>query len=95
VVLFPKDLENLVAYLFPEDPASLASAQSAIATVLRSSPVLLYVGPDQLLPLTSVFGAIVGIVLLFWGWVVRLVVRCWALLTRQSRTPAPESETAE
>jgi hypothetical protein len=28
--------------------------------------IFLYVGPDQLLPLTSFFGAIVGILLMFW-----------------------------
>ncbi len=39
--------------------------------------VLLYVGPDQILPLASVLGAIVGVVLMFWrytvGWVRKLV----------------------
>ncbi|MBI2833929.1 MAG: hypothetical protein HYX76_05815 [Acidobacteria bacterium] len=32
--------------------------------------IALYVGPDQLMPLTSFFGAVVGIVLLFWQRVV-------------------------
>jgi hypothetical protein len=34
---------------------------------LRDLPaVLLYVGPDQILPLTSVLGGVVGVVLMFW-----------------------------
>ena len=35
--------------------------------------LLLYIGPDQLLPLTSLFGAIVGILLMFWNRVVGAV----------------------
>jgi hypothetical protein len=40
---------------------------------------LLYVGPDQLMPLTSILGAIGGAVLIFWrqvsGFVRRLFKR--------------------
>jgi hypothetical protein len=32
--------------------------------------VLLYIGPDQILPLTSVLGGIVGVLLIFWQRVV-------------------------
>jgi len=36
---------------------------------------LLYVGPDQLLPLTSILGAIGGAVMIFWRQVVGLARR--------------------
>ena len=47
-------------------------------------PVLvLYVGPDQILPLTSLLGAIVGIILIFWRYVVGLAGKVWQLLFRR------------
>ena len=49
--------------------------------------VLLYVGPDQIMPLTSVLGAIVGIALMFWNRLVGLAHRCRALLTRRAASP--------
>lgn len=35
-----------------------------------SLSVMLYVGPDQLLPLTSILGAIGGAIMIFWRQVV-------------------------
>jgi hypothetical protein len=43
----------------------------------------LYVGPDQILPLTSLLGAIVGILLIFWRYVVALAGRVWRFLCRR------------
>lgn len=37
---------------------------------LFSLAALLYVGPDQLLPLASIFGAIGGAIMIFWRQVV-------------------------
>ncbi|HXF95228.1 MAG TPA: hypothetical protein VNI61_03915 [Gemmatimonadales bacterium] len=46
---------------------------------LLGAVALLYVGPDQLMPLTSILGAIGGAVLIFWrqvsGFVRRLFKR--------------------
>jgi hypothetical protein len=44
---------------------------------------VLYVGPDQILPLTSFLGAIIGILLIFWRYVVSLAGRVWQLLFRR------------
>lgn len=33
--------------------------------------MILYVGPDQLIPLSGVFGTIFGLVLIFWGKVLQ------------------------
>ena len=51
--------------------------------------VLLYIGPDAFLPLTSALAAIAGVALMFWNRVTSLARRLWSLITRRSNTPAP------
>ncbi|HXI19449.1 MAG TPA: hypothetical protein VNH46_00105 [Gemmatimonadales bacterium] len=46
--------------------------------------VLLYVGPDQLLPLTSVLGAIGGALMIFWRQVKAAAVRMAGLFRRRA-----------
>ena len=46
--------------------------------------LILYVGPDQLLPLTSILGAIGGAILIFWRQVVGLTRRVAGLFKRQA-----------
>jgi hypothetical protein len=56
--------------------------------------IVLYVGPDQIMPLASIFGAIVGLALMFWNRVVGLASRCWAAVVRRSdpgHAPGPRS----
>ncbi len=43
----------------------------------------LYITPDQVLPLTSVLGAILGVILMFWNRVVGLARRAWEFLSRK------------
>jgi hypothetical protein len=45
---------------------------------------LLYVGPDQILPLASFLSAFVGVLLIFWRYVVGLVKRAWHTLVKRS-----------
>jgi hypothetical protein len=45
--------------------------------------VVLYVGPDQILPLTSIVGALVGIVLIGWRYLVGLAGRLRQYLSRR------------
>jgi hypothetical protein len=56
--------------------------------------VVLYVGPDQIMPLTSAIGAIVGLALMFWNRLVGLAYKCWtAVLGRdQSSRDASSAE---
>lgn len=54
---------------------------------LQVVPTVLYVGPDQIMPLTSILGVLVGIALMFWNRLVGFVQKCRALLTRTSDTP--------
>jgi hypothetical protein len=65
---------------------------SALVTVLKSSPtVVLYIGPDQIMPLTSVLGAIVGVALMFWNRIVGFAHKCVSLLTRRAEEPRKPS----
>jgi hypothetical protein len=43
-----------------------------------------YIGPDQLLPLTSILGAIGGAVMIFWRQVVGFARKVGAVFTRKS-----------
>jgi hypothetical protein len=38
-----------------------------LVRIFRRRKVLLYVGPDQMMPLTSVLASIVGLFLIFWN----------------------------
>ena len=44
--------------------------------------VVLYIGPDQLMPLTSILGAIGGAILIFWRQVVGLCRRLAGIFRR-------------
>jgi len=50
--------------------------------------MLLYVGPDQLIPLSGVFGTMFGLALIFWGKVMQGFRKVSSLLT--SRTAVAE-----
>lgn len=47
---------------------------------------LLYAGPDQILPLLSIIGAIIGFLLMWWQRFTQLVRRAWQAAFK--RTPA-------
>ena len=65
---------------------------SSITQALRHSPlVVLYVGPDQIMPLTSVLGAIAGIALMFWNRIVGLFVKVRAMFSRSTEAPGKSS----
>lgn len=49
---------------------------------------LLYVGPDQILPLTSILGAIGGALLIFWRHVVNAFRKVGSLFTKRKDTAA-------
>jgi len=49
------------------------------------TPVVMYITPDQVLPLTSVLGAIAGILLMFWNRVRVFVGKIWNRLSGGGR----------
>ena len=59
----------------------------AVASPLYSNHVLpwlaLYIGPDVLLPITSAFAAVVGVLLMFWHRVVGVARRLWTMMSRR------------
>ena len=46
--------------------------------------ILLYSGPDQILPLLSILGAIIGFLLIWWQRFTRLVRRAWQAAFKRS-----------
>ncbi len=50
--------------------------------------VLLYIGPEAFLPLTSAIAAIVGVVLMFWNRVVGFARKIFLMVTGRSDKPA-------
>lgn len=44
---------------------------------------VLYIGPDQVLPLTSFVGAAIGVLLMFWSRVVGVFRRVWKFSSRK------------
>jgi hypothetical protein len=48
-----------------------------------SGVVPMYVGPDQILPLTSALGAILGVLLMFWNRVLGMFRRIREFLSRR------------
>ena len=46
--------------------------------------VLLYIGPEAFLPLTSAIAAITGAVLIFWNRLAGLARKLWRMVTRRT-----------
>lgn len=53
--------------------------------------VVLYVGPDQIMPLTSIIGAVFGLALMFWNRLVGLAYKCWTIVSRRQEVPRKPS----
>ena len=75
---------------FQYDPGGLTLLRATLGLITKSPTVMLYVGPDQIMPITSVLSAIVGVALLFWGRLMVFVGKCWAALTRRGQPPQSE-----
>jgi hypothetical protein len=82
-----------VTAMFLSNPEMLAPTQTLARLVVESPTVLLYVGPDQILPFASVLSAIAGLALMFWNRLVSLAGRGWAFVTR--RGPADDATPRE
>ena len=59
------------------------------------SIILLYAGPDQILPLVSVLGTILGVLLVFWQRFVGLVRRIYQFLMSRTRGRHGEESMTE
>jgi hypothetical protein len=57
----------------------------------KGARMILYVGPDQLIPLSGVFGTIFGLVLIFWGKVLQGLRKVGAIF--QSLTSAEKTRS--
>ncbi len=45
--------------------------------------IMLYIGPETILPLTSALAAILGVLLMFWQRFVGLLRKLWRLIVRK------------
>jgi hypothetical protein len=58
----------------------------AVVSYLHSDHVLpslvLYIGPDVFLPITSAFAAVAGVVLMFWHRIIGLGRKLWRTVSR-------------
>lgn len=55
---------------------------AAVTTPVLAYHLALYVGPDQILPLTSILGAIGGAIMIFWRQVVGVFRRIGGIFKR-------------
>jgi hypothetical protein len=46
--------------------------------------IMLYIGPETILPLTSALAAILGVLLMFWQRFVGLLRKFWRLIAKKS-----------
>jgi undecaprenyl pyrophosphate phosphatase UppP len=67
-------------------PEMLVSVQTILGAFSRVPIVVAYVGPDQIMPLASVLGAIVGVAVMFWHKLVGLVRKVLGLFTRRGQS---------
>jgi hypothetical protein len=51
---------------------------------------LLYAGPDQFLPLVSILGTIIGVLLIWWRRFVMLIRKVWRILSRKPQEVVAE-----
>ena len=80
-----------MAIPFRHDPDTFAAAWTTLNLITKSPTVMLYIGPDQIMPLMSVFSAIVGVVLMFWSRLVAFASKCWMAVNRRRRSPRGEA----
>jgi hypothetical protein len=67
------------------------AAVSLLTLVSRHPTVWLYIGPDQIMPLTSVLTALAGVALLFWNRLLGLFNKFRALFMRRVDEPRKPS----
>jgi hypothetical protein len=72
-----------------QDPHQAVTLLSRVGQL----PVVLYIGPDQIMPLTSVLGALVGVALMFWTRLLGLAHKFRGMVTR--RASAPQDSTTK
>jgi hypothetical protein len=69
-----------------------------IHSVDISQPItilLLYGGPDQILPLVSIIGTIIGFLLIMWRRLVMFMSKMWGKLSRSSQPSADVKPAAK
>jgi hypothetical protein len=88
-VVSPPDRSECVPVFVPHGLDS--TIWQVVANLVGSSSgILLYVGPDQIMPLASVLSAIVGVAVMFWHRLVAFARMCFGFFRRRGRPPQGE-----
>lgn len=56
---------------------------------------LLYAGPDQILPIVSILGTIIGVLLIWWQRFIMLVKKSWRFVARRIQSQSSEIEATK
>jgi len=72
------------------DPSVAASISTLLNPGTDLPAVILYVGPDQLMPVASVLGAIVGLALMFWNKLLGVFRKVKTVFARAAPVPRKE-----
>jgi hypothetical protein len=57
--------------------------------------IILYVGPEQIMPIASALATIVGVLLMFWHRMVALGRRAWQAVTGKPAIPDSPGQVAQ
>jgi hypothetical protein len=68
----------------------LLPSLAAGAPAVPPSAVLAYLGPDALMPLASGIAAVLGVILVFWGFLLQLIKRPFRTLFARKAVNNPE-----
>lgn len=55
--------------------------------------MILYVGPDQIIPLSGFIGTAIGLVLIFWGKLLQGFRRLTSLFSKPSESPNEKADS--
>jgi hypothetical protein len=80
----------MVVYLPVVDPNALMSLRPPL-DIFGGLPVVLYIGPDQILPVTSFIGGVIGFLLMFWHRLIDLTRKVRARVTRGNASSQTQS----
>lgn len=70
-----------------------SSPSNGLGVFLENWLVLLYLGPETIMPLASVLAAVLGFLLIFWRWIVTAIKKIFK--RSQPAQVEPQSEVEE
>ena len=69
-------------------------APQLLSTLGSQSVLLLYLGPETIMPLASILGAVVGFLLIFWRLLLKPFKKAFGFLNNENREPSTANPSA-